>query len=64
MRWSDIEALFAAAGTVEEREGSRIVAKVNGFRYHAHRPHPRTTVGRKTIKQIAEFLQRAGVRRV
>jgi HicA toxin of bacterial toxin-antitoxin, len=62
IRWSEIEGLLAAVGTVEEREGSRVAAVVNGVVAVFHRPHPKPEVGPKTIKQVAEYLKRAGVR--
>ena len=61
IRWSDIESLLVSLGTVDEREGSRIVVTVNGVAFHAHRPHPSPEIGPKMIKSVTRFLREAGV---
>jgi HicA toxin of bacterial toxin-antitoxin, len=61
MRWSDVEALLRSLGVVEEREGSRVAVTINGCTAVFHRPHPSPEIRRLTIRDVAEFLRRAGV---
>ena len=62
IRWADIETLIRALeGKVEERAGSRVVLKLNGVRAVFHRPHPRPETDRNTIRDIRDFLEKAGV---
>ncbi len=62
MRWSEVEALFRALGSVDEREGSRVAVTINGFTSVFHRPHPTPEIRRKTIHDVVTFLTLAGVR--
>jgi len=62
IRWTAIESLVCALdGTVHEREGSRVALKLNGIRAVFHRPHPRPDTDRNTIRDLRDFLERAGV---
>ncbi len=62
MRWSDIESLFRALGTVVEKKGSAVGIRIGDVAAVFHRPHPRPEIRRKTIADIRDFLERAGVK--
>jgi len=62
IRWAQIERLIIAlGGIVQTREGSRVVFKLNGMRAVFHRPHPAPTTDRNTVKDLRDFLEKAGV---
>jgi hypothetical protein len=63
IRWADIESLIRALdGKVEEREGSRVALKLNGVRAVFHRPHPRPETDRNAVRDIRDFLEKAGIK--
>ena len=63
IRWTDIEAMLLAAGVeVAERAGSRVLLKKGAERMIVHRPHPGPGTGRATVRDIAAFLEAAGVK--
>jgi hypothetical protein len=63
LRWNDIESLLRALGAViEERAGSRVAIALAGQAAVFHRPHPRPDVGRKTVRNVRDFLEAAGVK--
>ncbi len=63
IRWTDIESLISAlGGTVREREGSRVAFKLNGIHAVFHRPHPRREADRNTVRDLRDFLEKAGVK--
>ena len=53
--------LLAYGVTVAPRAGSRVALAKDHERMVVHRPHPRPTVGRATVHDIAAFLRTAGV---
>ena len=60
--WKEIESLFGALGAeISEGKGSRVRVILNGVRIVFHRPHPRKEAGRATVKDVREFLMRAGI---
>lgn len=60
--WTDIVALCHALGAeIAEREGSRVLIALNGERAVFHRPHPQKETGRPTVRDVRNFLTRAGV---
>lgn len=60
--WSDIEALFWAAGAeVSEGSGSRVRVVLNGVRAVFHRPHPRKETDKGAVKSVRRFLTEAGI---
>jgi hypothetical protein len=62
IRWTDIQNLITGlGGKVEEREGSRVALKLNGIRAVFHRPHPRPETDRNTVRDLRDFLEKAGV---
>ncbi len=64
MVFSDIEALIIAlGGSVQEREGSRILITLNCHRWRAHRPHPGKEAKKYQVEEVRELLERAGVKR-
>jgi len=62
MDWKEIESLFLGLGAeISEGRGSRMRVILNGVRIVIHRPHPRKEVGRETLKDVRDFLTRAGI---
>lgn len=60
--WSDIEALFVAAGAVvSQGRGSRVRVSLNGVDAVFHRPHPRRETDRGALRSVRRFLREAGV---
>jgi len=60
--WSDIEALFVAAGAaVSEGRGSRVRISLNGLDAVFHRPHPRREADRGAVRSVRCFLREAGI---
>ena len=63
IRWADTVAMLSAAGVeVNQREGSRVLLKKGAERMVIHRPHPEPEIGRATVRDIAAFLETAGVK--
>lgn len=62
IRWAEIERLIRAlGGEVEQREGSRMALTLKGIRAVFHKPHPRPETDRNTVRDLKDFLERAGV---
>ena len=62
IRWEDLEAMLLACGVeIVERAGSRVGLIKDGKRMVVHRPHPKPSVGRATVRDIAAFLSAVGV---
>lgn len=60
--WRDIEALFTHYGAeVTEGEGSRVRVELNGVRAVFHRPHPCNEIRARTISDVRDFLEAAGI---
>ena len=60
--WSDIEALFVAAGAaVSEGRGSRVRGSLNGVDAVFYRPHPRRETDRGAVRSVHRFLREAGI---
>ena len=63
IRWVAIESLIRAlGGSVSEREGSRVAAKLNGITAIFHRPHPRPETKKGAVDAVRQFLLNAGVK--
>ncbi|MGK2933625.1 MAG: type II toxin-antitoxin system HicA family toxin [Gemmatimonadaceae bacterium] len=63
IRWSAVESLVKAlGGQVTEREGSRVAFVLNGMTAVFHRPHPKPVAKKWTIRDVRDFLERAGVK--
>ena len=62
IRWAEIESLVRAlGGMVQQREVSRVALEANGVRAVLHRPHRRAEVHRATVRDLKDFLDRAGI---
>lgn len=62
IEWRRIETLLVALDCqVFEGSGSRVTFILNGQRADFHRPHPSKEALRYRVKDVREFLQRAGV---
>ena len=63
IRYQDLESLFAALGAevYPNRKGSRVAVVLNKVKFSYHRPHPENEIGRKTVKDVRDFLTAAGV---
>lgn len=60
--WSDIENLIVSLnGQKSEGKGSRVRFILNDARAVFHRPHPKPTVDKGTVKSVRKFLETAGV---
>lgn len=62
IEWRNIESLLVAVGCQTiEGSGSRVTFILNGQRLDIHRPHPKKEALRYRVKDVREFLTRAGV---
>jgi hypothetical protein len=62
IEWRNIESLLVAVGCqMIEDSGSRVTFILNGQRLDIHRPHPKKEALRYRVKDVREFLTRAGV---
>lgn len=61
--FTEIEALIVAlGGSVEEREGSRVLICLGNERWRCHRPHPGKDGRKYQVEEARELLTRAGVK--
>lgn len=59
--WSDVEALFRAAGAdISEGWGSRVRVSLNDMDAVFHRPHPQKETDMGALKSVRRFLTEAG----
>ncbi len=62
IRWTDIEALLIElGGTLEEREGSRVLVRLFDERRVFHRPHPSPMTDKGAVSSLREWLNDNGV---
>ena len=62
LAFRDVEALLRALGcSVCEGEGSRVNFRLGEYRLDAHRPHPGKEIKPYQIRDVREFLEKAGV---
>ena len=62
IHWREIESQHAHLGaTVEPSHGARFRIVLNRFEFFMHHPHNNSTCAKQEIKQLREFLARAGV---
>jgi hypothetical protein len=63
IRYQDLEAMFSALGgdVYPSRQGSRVAVVLNGVKYSYRRPHPENEIGRKTVKDVRDFLTAVGI---
>ena len=61
--WAEIESLFRALGAkISEGDGSRVRVSLNGRFSVFHRPHPRPTTDKGSVKSVRRFLENTGVK--
>ena len=62
IHWREIESLLTHLGAdIEAAHGARFKITLNKLEFILHHPHNSNTCSRMDIKQIREFLARAGV---
>lgn len=62
IHWREIESLLVHLGAnIESAHGSRFRIVLNKVEVLLHHPHNSSTCSKQEIKQIREFLARAGV---
>lgn len=62
IRWNEIVSVMRSLWKVDEkRSGSRVAFTVKERTMVTHKPHPRTDVGRASIRDIRDFLKDAGI---
>jgi len=62
IHWREIESLLSHLGaTIESAHGARFRIVLNRVEVFLHHPHNSSTCPKQEIKQIREFLARAGV---
>ena len=62
LEWRKIESLFIALGArVIEGDGSRVSFIINNEKADFHRPHPGKEAKRYQVKNVKDFLTRAGI---
>lgn len=62
IHWREIESLLHHLGaTVEGSHGARFRIVLNRMEFFFHHPHNSNTCGKQSIKELREFLARAGV---
>ena len=60
--WSDIESLLLNKGAViTEGRGSRVRIALMGVKAVFHRPHPEKETNKGAVRDMREFLTKAGV---
>ncbi|MBS4095680.1 MAG: type II toxin-antitoxin system HicA family toxin [Sulfuricella sp.] len=62
IHWREIESLLNHLGaTVEPVHGARFHVTLNKFECIVHHPHHSSVCAKQDVKQLREFLARAGV---
>jgi hypothetical protein len=62
IRWNEVESLLEAIGAeLDERAGSRVAIMIQGRVNVIHKPHPRPTMNRATVRDIKRLLEAAGI---
>lgn len=62
LEWRKIESLLVALGAkVIEGDGSRVSFIINNEKGDFHRPHPGKEAKRYQVKNVKDFLTRAGI---
>jgi hypothetical protein len=60
--WIEIETMLRSFGAeLREGRGSRIRISLNGVRAVFHRPHPQKETDRNSIRDLREFIKKAGI---
>ncbi|MDR1936788.1 MAG: type II toxin-antitoxin system HicA family toxin [Candidatus Accumulibacter sp.] len=62
IHWREVESLLVHCGAdIESAHGARFRIVLNHFEFFMHHPHNNATCPKQEIKQLREFLARAGV---
>jgi hypothetical protein len=62
IHWREIESLLSHLGaSIESAHGARFRVVLNRIEVFLHHPHNSSTCAKQEIKQLREFLARAGV---
>lgn len=62
IHWREIESLLRHLGaSVDPAHGARFHVTLNGFEAFLHHPHQGNVCDKMLVKQLREFLSRAGV---
>jgi hypothetical protein len=62
IHWREIESLLRHLGaSVTSAHGARFHVTLNGFEEFLHHPHQSNVCDKTLIKQLREFLARAGI---
>ena len=62
IHWREVESLLTHLGaTIESAHGARFRIVLNRIEVFLHHPHNSATCPKQEIKQLREFLARAGV---
>ena len=62
IRWNDIESLMISLGAeLMEGDGSRVRVYLRGVKASFHRPHPEREANKYSVRDVREFLRKAGI---
>ena len=62
IHWREVESLLTHLGaTIESAHGARFRVVLNRIEVFLHHPHNSATCPKQEIKQLREFLARAGI---
>ena len=62
INWRKVESLILElGGTIEEREGSRVLVRLAGERRVIHKPHPRPTLSLAQAESIRKWFEHLGI---
>lgn len=62
IRWNDIEKLVKdLGGNIKQGRGSRVMFELSGKIGRFHQPHPHSEIKRYVVKDLRDFLEKAGI---
>jgi hypothetical protein len=63
INWRKVEGLIIELkGSIEEREGSRVLVRLAGERRVIHKPHPRPTLSLAQAESIRKWFEHLGIK--
>jgi len=63
INWRKLEGLILElGGTIEEREGSRVLVRLAGERRVIHKPNPRPTLSLAQAESIRKWFEHLGIK--